>query len=92
MFTTLLEIKMALSMICRHFDVLRSEPEKNIEERFIFTMMLQDLMISLRPRENHADQLLVLGDAEYHVTQPAFDACFFPEAPGSSRVAQRSST
>jgi cytochrome P450 len=47
----LLEIKMAVSMICRHFDVLRTEPDKTIEERFVFTMMPQDLMISLRPRE-----------------------------------------
>jgi len=46
----LLEIKMAVSMICRHFDMLRTEPDKNIEERFVFTMMPQDLMISLRPR------------------------------------------
>ena len=50
----LLEIKMAMSMICHHFDVLRTDPEKNIEERFVFTMMPQDLMISLRPRERHA--------------------------------------
>jgi len=48
----LLEIKMAVSMICRHFDVLRSEPDKKIEERFVFTMMPQDLMISLQPRTN----------------------------------------
>jgi len=46
----LLEIKMALSMICRHFDVVRTQPIKNIEERFVFTMMPQELMISLRPR------------------------------------------
>jgi hypothetical protein len=46
-----LEIKMAVSIIRRHFDVLRTEPDKNIEERFVFTMMPQDLMISLRPRE-----------------------------------------
>jgi cytochrome P450/nitrite reductase/ring-hydroxylating ferredoxin subunit len=46
----LLEIKMAVSMICRHFEVIRTEPDKNIEERFVFTMMPQDLMISLRPR------------------------------------------
>ena len=45
---------MAMSMICHHFDVLRTDPEKNIEERFVFTMMPQDLMISLRPRERHA--------------------------------------
>jgi len=49
----LLEIKMAVSMICRHFDVLRSEPDKAIEERFVFTMMPQDLMISLQPRISH---------------------------------------
>jgi len=41
-----------MSMICRHFDVIRTEPDKAIEERFVFTMMPQDLMISLRPREN----------------------------------------
>jgi cytochrome P450 len=46
----LLEIKMAMSMLCRHFEVVRSEPERDIEERFVFTMMPQDLMISLRPR------------------------------------------
>jgi cytochrome P450/nitrite reductase/ring-hydroxylating ferredoxin subunit len=46
----LLEIKMAVSMICRHFDVVRTEPSRSIEERFAFTMMPQDLMISLRPR------------------------------------------
>ena len=46
----LLEIKMALGMICRHFDVVRSDPDRRIEERFVFTMMPQDLMISLRIR------------------------------------------
>jgi cytochrome P450/nitrite reductase/ring-hydroxylating ferredoxin subunit len=44
------EIKMAVSMICRHFDVVRTEPNRKIEERFIFTMMPVDLMISLKPR------------------------------------------
>ena len=48
----LLEIKMAVSMICRHFDVLRTEPEKAIQERFVFTMMPRDLMISLQPRKS----------------------------------------
>ena len=47
----LLEIKMAASMICRHFDVLRAEPDREIEEKFVFTMMPQDLMISLQPRK-----------------------------------------
>lgn len=47
----LLEIKMALSTICRHFDVVRVDPKREIEERFVFTMMPQDLMISLRPRQ-----------------------------------------
>ena len=47
----LLEIKMAMSMICRHFEVVRTEPERDIEERFAFTVMPQDLMISLRPRQ-----------------------------------------
>jgi cytochrome P450/nitrite reductase/ring-hydroxylating ferredoxin subunit len=46
------EIKMAVSMICRHFDVVRTEPDRKIEERFIFTMMPVDLMISLQPRNN----------------------------------------
>jgi cytochrome P450/nitrite reductase/ring-hydroxylating ferredoxin subunit len=46
------EIKMAASMICRHFDVVRTEPEREIDERFVFTMMPVDLMISLQPR-NH---------------------------------------
>ena len=45
------EIKMAVSMICRHFDVVRTEPEQKIEERFIFTMMPVDLMVSLQPRD-----------------------------------------
>jgi hypothetical protein len=49
----LLEIKMAVSMNCRHFDVLRSEPDKTIEERFVFTIMPQDLMISLQPRKKY---------------------------------------
>ena len=44
------EIKMAVSMICRHFDVNRTEPERTIDERFIFTMMPVDLMVSLQPR------------------------------------------
>jgi cytochrome P450 len=44
------EIKMAASMICRHFEVVRTEPDRKIEERFIFTMMPVDLMISLRLR------------------------------------------
>ena len=48
----LLEIKMAMSMICHHFDIVRTEPEKNIDERFIFTMMPQELMVSLRPRKS----------------------------------------
>ena len=46
----LLGIKMAMSMICRHFDVLRAKPDQKIEERFVFTMIPQDLMISLKPR------------------------------------------
>ena len=46
----LLEIKMAMSIICRHFDVVRAEPDREIEERFVFTMMPKNLMISLRPR------------------------------------------
>ena len=46
----LLEIKMAASMICRHFNVVRTEPNRKIEERFVFTMTPQDLMISLHPR------------------------------------------
>jgi cytochrome P450/nitrite reductase/ring-hydroxylating ferredoxin subunit len=48
----LLEMKMAVSMICRHFEVARAEPVRNIEERFAFTMMPQDLMISLHPRND----------------------------------------
>jgi len=43
---------MAVSMICRHFDVARIEPDQKIEERFVFTMMPQDLMIALRTRTN----------------------------------------
>jgi len=46
----LLEIKMAVSMICRHFEVVRTEPDRKIGERFVFTVMPQNLMISLRPR------------------------------------------
>ena len=46
----LLEIKMAVSTISRHVNVVRSEPDREIEERFVFSMMPQDLMISLRPR------------------------------------------
>lgn len=46
----LLEIKMAVSMICRHFDVVLAKPSRKIEERFVFTMMPQDLLISLHPR------------------------------------------
>jgi cytochrome P450 len=45
----LLEIKMAVGMICRHFEVVRTEPDRKIEERFVLTMMPQDLMILLRP-------------------------------------------
>jgi cytochrome P450 len=48
----LLEIKMAVGMMCRHFDVSRTEPDTEIEERFVFTMMPQDLLISLHHREN----------------------------------------
>jgi cytochrome P450 len=48
----LLEIKMAVSMICRHFDVIRAEPNQAIEERFVFTMTPQDLMISLHARNS----------------------------------------
>jgi cytochrome P450/nitrite reductase/ring-hydroxylating ferredoxin subunit len=48
----LLEIKMAVGMICRHFEVVRTEPHRKIDERFVFTMMPQDLMISLRPRRS----------------------------------------
>jgi cytochrome P450/nitrite reductase/ring-hydroxylating ferredoxin subunit len=48
----LLEIKTAMSMICRHFDVKQAEPGRKIEERFVFTMMPQDLMISLDARNN----------------------------------------
>jgi cytochrome P450/nitrite reductase/ring-hydroxylating ferredoxin subunit len=46
----LLEIKMAVSMICHHFEVAQEKPSQLIEERFVFTMMPQDLMISLHPR------------------------------------------
>jgi cytochrome P450 len=46
----LLEIKMAVSMICRHFDVVRSEPQREIVERFVFTVTPQDLKVSLRSR------------------------------------------
>jgi cytochrome P450/nitrite reductase/ring-hydroxylating ferredoxin subunit len=48
----LLEIKMALGMICRSFDVVRSEPGREIEERFVFTMAPGNLMMSLRPRRS----------------------------------------
>jgi nitrite reductase/ring-hydroxylating ferredoxin subunit len=48
----LLEIKMAAGMICRHFEVIRAEPDRKIKERFVFTMQPQDLMISLRPRNS----------------------------------------
>jgi cytochrome P450 len=48
----LLEIKMAVSMICRHFDVIRAEPDQTIAERFAFTMMPQDLLISLHARQS----------------------------------------
>jgi cytochrome P450/nitrite reductase/ring-hydroxylating ferredoxin subunit len=46
----LLEIKMAVSMICRHFHVVRAEPDREIEEKFAFTMMPQDLLVSLHRR------------------------------------------
>ncbi|MCB0163110.1 MAG: cytochrome P450 [Anaerolineae bacterium] len=46
----LLEIKMAMSTICRHFDVVRTEPDRKIEERFVFTLIPEDLLIALRPR------------------------------------------
>jgi len=46
----LLEIKMAMSMICHQFDVVASQPEQNTEERFVFTVMPDELMIALRPR------------------------------------------
>jgi hypothetical protein len=49
---TLLEIKMAVSMICRHFDKVGTEPDKAIAVRFFFTLMPQDLMTSLRSRES----------------------------------------
>lgn len=48
----LLEIRLAVSMICRHFDVVSTEPNRTIEERFAFTMMPQDLMISLHARNS----------------------------------------
>lgn len=46
----LLEIKMALSMICRHFEVMSTNPEQEIDGRFVFTITPEDLMISIRPR------------------------------------------
>lgn len=48
----LLEIKMATSMVARHFNLARSEPQKRMEERFVFTMMPQDLMINPSLRLN----------------------------------------
>lgn len=48
----LLEIKMAVSMICRHFDIAQAAPDQAVEERFAFTMMPNDLMISLHPRNS----------------------------------------
>jgi cytochrome P450/nitrite reductase/ring-hydroxylating ferredoxin subunit len=50
----LLEIKMAAAMVCHNFEVLLAEPGRTIEERFVFTMMPQDLMMVLRRRSAEA--------------------------------------
>jgi len=46
----LLETKMAMSMICRHFEVVRADPGRDIAEKFVFTMLPEALRITLRPR------------------------------------------
>jgi cytochrome P450 len=48
----LLEIKMVVSMICRHFDVARVDTNREIQEQFVFTMMPKDLMMMLQPRNS----------------------------------------
>ncbi len=50
----LLEIKMAMGMICRSFDVVRADPDREIEEKFVFTVMPKELMIALRPRSDES--------------------------------------
>jgi cytochrome P450/nitrite reductase/ring-hydroxylating ferredoxin subunit len=53
----LLEIKMAVSMICHNFEVVASEPERDTEERFVFTTMPDQLMLTLRPQHRQVQEL-----------------------------------
>ncbi len=46
----LLEIKMAMAMLCKNFDVERAEPERPVEEVFSFTMMPDRLMVEFAAR------------------------------------------
>ena len=43
---------MVMAMICHNFDVVRTEPDREIRERFVFTMMPEELLVSLHSR-NH---------------------------------------
>ena len=47
----LLEIRTALAMLCRNFDVTLANGAQPVEERLAFTMMPKNLMVRLRKRE-----------------------------------------
>ena len=46
----LLEIRTALAMLCRNFDVELVEPGRHVEERLAFTMMPTNLVVRLHRR------------------------------------------
>lgn len=46
----LIEIKMAIAMLCKNFSVIRVETELPIQELFLFTMMPDKLMVKIEAR------------------------------------------
>lgn len=48
----LLEMKTALSMVCRHFDLASVDQGKPVGERFAFSMMPTHLAVRLQPRRS----------------------------------------
>lgn len=47
----LLEMKTALAMVCRHFDLASADQGKPVSERFAFSMMPTHLVVRIQPRQ-----------------------------------------
>ena len=52
----LLEIRTALAMLCRNFDVTLANGAQPVEERLAFTMMPRNLMVRLHKREANGEK------------------------------------